>query len=154
MLGVLSSSARYWPQYRGHAVPHHCAKTKDMDSPVNYGCGLWSGIGDSGTRSVTVRHGFELQHMVGIQESWGRSVQRSTFLNVKMHNGGVVIKCLVLINVQLRVLNDVSTAFVIWLQAVGWFWKRVGKGCVGRRRLCREGRCLGRRWLCREAAVV
>ena len=67
MLGVLSSSAacsasaRYWPQYHGHTAPQHCEKTKNMGSALNDGCGLCSAIGDSGSRSVTVRHGVALQ---------------------------------------------------------------------------------------------
>jgi hypothetical protein len=50
----------------GQTDTHHCEKPKDMDSAVNGGCGLCSGIGDSVSRSVAVRHGLALRHMIGI----------------------------------------------------------------------------------------
>jgi len=49
--------ARYCPHYHGDMAPPHCGKTKNMGSALNDGCGLCSGIGDNGSRSVTVRHG-------------------------------------------------------------------------------------------------
>ena len=71
VLGILSTSAafapnchpeggqspRYWPQFHGDMAPPNCEKTKNMGSALNGGCRLCSGIGDSGSRSVSVRHG-------------------------------------------------------------------------------------------------